>query len=75
LTLREDRKIDRSSEISVDERIAILELECHQLEEKKKLFAEETMETENTIAKLEKDIEGLTPYMVRAKLCCLKAIS
>jgi dephospho-CoA kinase len=67
LTKREDIKIDKGDDKTVDERIAILELESQMLDEKKKLFADETIQTTNTMVKLEEDIKRLTPYMVREK--------
>jgi len=67
LTKRKDRKSDKDESKSVDERINILELESQDLDKKKKLFAEETMKTTDTMVKLEDDIKNLIPYMVREK--------
>jgi hypothetical protein len=60
-------KSDKDDGKTVDERISMLELESHLLDEKKKLFAEETMKTTETLVKLEEDIKNLIPYMVREK--------
>jgi hypothetical protein len=67
LTKRKDRKSDEDDSKTVDERINILELESQDLDKKKKLFAEETMKTTDTMVKLEDDINNLIPYMVREK--------
>lgn len=67
MTKRKDRKSDKDESKSVDERINILELESQDLDKKKKLFAEETMKTTDTMVKLEDDIKNLIPYMVREK--------
>lgn len=67
MTKREDIKSEKSGSESVDERIAILELESQELVVKTKMCAEETAKTSSIIAKLENDIISLTPYMVRIK--------
>jgi hypothetical protein len=67
LTKRDEVKSDKDDGKTVDERISMLELESHLLDEKKKLFAEETMKTTETLVKLEEDIKNLIPYMVREK--------